>query len=855
MMHTLASLLACSLLASADAPPERRFIDRGTADKRLAGYLTPEGIDLALVLDDALLNDPVALAFGDDGTPYVMERRAAPADGWREETRTLKYKDGTTREYRTWVKKSKDVIKAIVATKAGGPWDGSRVVLEVEQPSAMLFHDGWLYLAGGGAVRRYKPSKPGGTFDVSQLVAHGFRASDKAQATGLAIGPDGWLYISSAADDLHAEGSDGSRATVYRTGAIFRCRPDGSKLHAYATGFRSASRQIGFTPAGHIFAADGPRLLQVSEGSDFGFRLAAGSPTVADAARSTLTGEIAGKLPPMLTTKDASYAGVVAYDDTQLPEAFRGLLYAADAGNRVVRAIKVTASGATFGVAEGFDLLRAPKGAAFRPRQVVVGPDGALYIVDGRGATGKGGRVYRLQDSKGELPKLNRSAKVMGETDENLSKSLCSEDATVRSTSQAEFIRRGDKNRKALVKLLVQENEGPILGKLAAVGALQTMYDADVQKAFLRVLVNGDDEVRRVVADALGLIGKRADADVHDGLLKTLTAEDNDLRRSVALATAKVAGPGAGGVLATTLASDEGKDRVLVDGLVRALEMLGKPGIDALLSVADSGVQKDIDRVAATFLGLRTRPAFDALPPLLKNPHLSTKQRTDLLESILNYRFDGPLSLEAVVAPVAADAKESDEVRRTLLKVLVTSGAATGPKTSAFVVAQLGSNDLDVRMAALGTASALRITASSGVLVKALAGELSPEERLATVQTLRRAGVKEKEVWEAVRREMGNESAALEREALRTLAVLHPETALVEAEAHLLAKDVSLQREAVVVSGLSAAGAKRVGKFWQDGKLPRTLLPTVLTTLRPWAKKDAECAKLLEAITKGTAKE
>ena len=111
------------------------------------------------------------------------------------------------------------------------------------------------------------------------------------------------------------------------------------------------------------------------------------------------------------------------------------------------------------------------------------------------------------------------------------------------------------------------------------------------------------------------------------------------------------------------------------------------------------------------------------------------------------------------------------------------------------------------------------------------------------------------EAWEAVRREMGNESVSLKREALRTLAVLHPETALVEAEAHLLAKDVDLQREAVVVSGLSAAGARRVGKLWQDGKLPKALRPAVLSTLRAWAEKDAECAKLLEAITKGTEKE
>ena len=551
----------------------------------------------------------------------------------------------------------------------------------------------------------------------------------------------------------------------------------------------------------------------------------------------------------MHTRKGSSFAGMLVYNDTQLPEAFRGLLYAVDTGSRVVRAFGLQQSGATFGVGESFEVIRAPKDTAFQPRQVLVGPDGALYIVDGRGDTNKGGRVYRVKGANSELRRPDSLAKVIGASDANLLGSLSSDDATVRAATQAEFIRRGDKNREALLKLLLEE-KGSIFGKLATVGVLQTMSDAEVQKAFLRVLRNSDDELRRMVAEALGVVAKRADADVHDGLLKALTAEDNDLRRCVALAMSRIAGPGSGDNLARTLALDEGRDRVLHDGLVRALEMLGKPGIDALLSIADSGVQKDIDRMAATFLGLRTRAAFAALPKLLKNPHLSTAQRSALLESILNYAFDKPLSLEAIVTPIAANAKENDDVRLTLLKTLVTSGATTGPKTVAFVVTQLGNNSLEVRMAAVTTAYELRVTESSPILVKALAGELSPEERLATIRALRQAGVKEKGVWEAVRRQMRDESLDLQREALRTLAVLHPETALVEAETRLLAKDLKLQREAVVVSGLSASGAKRVGKLWQDGKLPKTLRNSVVTTLSAWSAKDADCAKFLEAMTK-----
>ena len=43
---------------------------------------------------------------------------------------------------------------------------------------------------------------------------------------------------------------------------------------------------------------------------------------------------------------------------------------------------------------------------------------------------------------------------------------------------------------------------------------------------------------------------------------------------------------------------------------------------------------------------------------------------------------------------------------------------------------------------------------------------------------------------------------------------------------------------------------ERVGKLWRDGKLPKSLRAAVLSTLEPWAGKDAECTRLLEAIEK-----
>jgi hypothetical protein len=104
----------------------------------------------------------------------------------------------------------------------------------------------------------------------------------------------------------------------------------------------------------------------------------------------------------------------------------------------------------------------------------------------------------------------------------------------------------------------------------------------------------------------------------------------------------QLAAPGAADALANTLAFDDSGDVYLRDGLLRAIESLGKPGIERLLALAESGVKKDTDRVVDFFTALRTRPAYEGLPLLLKYPHLTMAQRVKLIHSGGNYLLDRP---------------------------------------------------------------------------------------------------------------------------------------------------------------------------------------------------------------------
>ncbi|HEY2783986.1 MAG TPA: PVC-type heme-binding CxxCH protein [Fimbriiglobus sp.] len=897
-MRLILSLASIGLLATVGypappAPPEEfagqqsplrpvpfpiTYQDQGKFDPKLKGLFAPKGFKVEIVADAPTVVNPVGMAFAPDGTPFVLEWAVDPVTkgAWFEFKETFRYRDGSTKRVATMKKFVMDPVKVLRQNPKTGVYDRSETVIAEELPSSLMFLDGWLYTASRGTVRRYTQSRPGGPWDIRETIAQGFCGFHHHQVSGVTLGVDGWLYLTSGDDDNFAEGSDGSRATVLRTGVVFRCKPDGSHMEEFSRGYRNPYRDLAHDTAYNFFHADndnedgskftGCRLVYVAEGVDYGWRLKVGARCCQpDFLRGAVGGELPGKMPPMLKTGRGSPAGLMIYNDTQWPQQYRGLQYYPDVFRKVIRAYTVEPQDASFKVTHEFEFLKS-NDPLFRPCQMVVGPDGAAYVVDWRTDSGGAGRlsgdgihgrIYRISWAGNEttpaipLRPMTTWAKL------NPKEALRSSDMTVRDHAQQTLVHLAQTNVTEATSIAdyftatAKDESLPVSTRLVALAGAQQLWSETVRSVVTGLLADKEADVRRMAADALARNVKPKDLKAHETLLKLLSDSSPYVRRAAALAIGRVGAEGAGDVLVNAWRAEECKDPFLIDAYLRGLEMLGKPGIDALVVLANSGQNTERNRVVSAFLALRTRPAADAVIPLLDNPHLTPAQRVDLVRSLSYYQFDPPLSLTPLAEYLTRKADLPPELQIAGLDTLAAGGGMTDPAAVKFVLSLLDAPAIETRSAALSAVEAGRIAAAADKLVAMARDTNKPTpERAAALKALRACG-DAKSAKSLITILSSSASSYVKAEALRTVNGFDPPAALAAAEPLLAASDPALVAEAVGILGSTKAGARLVGERLKEKKLPRELLPKVSAALRNFPDDKALSALHAEVMKGG----
>jgi putative heme-binding domain-containing protein len=397
---------------------------------------------------------------------------------------------------------------------------------------------------------------------------------------------------------------------------------------------------------------------------------------------------------------------------------------------------------------------------------------------------------------------------------------------------------------------LTEEDEA-LSTRLAALYLLQQNWNADVAKLFLHGLDDKDIDVRTVCAECLGRNAKGDDLVVNLALSKALADEALPVRRAAALALGRLGSEGSVDPLIAAWKNDNTEDVFLHDAYLRALERLGKPGIQGLLTLANSGEAADWNRVATAFMALRSKAAAEALPELLGSPHFSPGQRADLIRSYLNYQFDPPLSLDPLAKFLIARPKETAEVKIAGLEVLAASNALGGPEPAKYVSSMIFSSVEEVRLAAIAAIEQGRVVLASESLRVALFEEKrSAPERLALMKAVRAIASHDCAATSMIILETKDEPATLKAEALRCLAFHDPAKARAVALPFLDQPDPLLIAEAVAALGTTEEGALIIGQRYLDKKLPRDLYPRVSEVLRKFPK-NPEIAKLNAEVMKG----
>lgn len=881
------------------APAWVKMFDQGTLNPKLQGLMTPTGWTLDLVADFPTVVNPVGMTFDDASNLYILEWMPSYEEAKQSETGrtrpggslekhvTVTYRDGSTRQNVIMWKPTKDRVRLLKDKDGDGVYDTAETLLDdVELPSSILVDNGAIYLSGIGSVFRHQRSQPNGPFDRKEEILRGFCGFHHHQVSGMTLGADGLLYVTSGDYSNDVEGKNGGRIKVPRAGVIVRSTLDGADPEEFAVGFRNPYRDVVFDDKNNMFHADndnedgtkfmGCRLLHIVEGGDYGWRLREGTICCNnDMVRGSVNGELPGRMPMMLKTGRGSPAGVHLMYGKTIPTEYQGVMIYPDVFRRSIRAYVMQPKGATYAIDQEFEIIGS-KDPLFRPCQCLVGPDGATYVVDWRTDSGGAGvlwgdslhgRIYRLRWTGNEMaPALSLRPfdswkKLASATDDELVATLRGTDDDLRRRAQRELLRRGKADR---LLATAQDKDAPFPGRILAILGLVAHRPAGLQAALLAASQDENADVRRAAAEAIGRSSTARDEAASQRLRALINDADPSVQRSAAIALSRIDGDKSLDALLDAVKKDDGSDKFRTEGLSWAVERLGAPAMKKLEEKIRTGSAVDRGWLVQLYGRFRTEPAATTLSGLVAEGDLSSEHRRELILGLRNYMTEPAFDTTALVDYVAANPNVGAPVELAMLDVLPVMLPKSPANVESLLSRLLDSPDASVRAAAIraigptkvrfgAIASKVQATWVSRLapkLARRLENrQLDPAERMELLKVIRDLRLKDA-IGDVEKLAAADGEIALKLEALRALDALDSKRSRPILEKMLGSSNAVLQREAIPLLAVRPDGIKLVAERFLDGKLPHDTLPLVAEGLRPFADAKPEMRELLGKVLK-----
>ena len=562
-------------------------------------FTVPEGFEVTVWATSPQIFNPTNIDFDERGRMYVAE--------------------GVNYRGKKGRRPEGDRIVVLEDTTGAGKADKVTVFtqdINLESPLGVAHIDGKIVVSQPPDLLVYTDVNGDGAIDLSvdkkEVLLTGFNGRQHDHSLHSAtFGPDGkWNFNqgNTGADFIDKTGRHffmgspymlqniaGRRSddgNVWIGGFSVRMNSDGSDLRIVGHNYRNSYEQT-INSFGDMYQSDNDdppacRVSLIMEGGNAGFASLDGKRSWGADKRpgqSTPVAEWRQEDPDTMPAGDVygggSPTGVAFYENGAMGEKWNGLLLACEAGKNVVFGYLPKPDGAGMKL-ERFDFLTSnkekewagsdflggkPTGilkTKFRPSDVCVGPDGAIYVADwfdpgvgGHGTRDNGfsGTIYRIAPKgfKSVVPKIDLST-VAGQI-----AALRSPSPNVRAGGFNRLKAAGDKVVDDVAALLSDAN--PYVAS-RAVWLLAQLGDKGV--ALARKELASADDTRRLVA----FRGLRAAGRDVFALCESLAKDKSPaVRREVAIALRDFKTPAAIAVLVTIAQQFDGQDRAYLEAI------------------------------------------------------------------------------------------------------------------------------------------------------------------------------------------------------------------------------------------------------------------------------------------------